>query len=71
MIGVRTDSGLVTHWRIALGVGEPTRARYAIGLSVIVILERSAFAHQVEIVYSYICTWLDAYMRGISGRNSF
>ena len=22
------DSGLVTHWQIALGVGEPTKARY-------------------------------------------
>ena len=28
MIGVGIDSGLVTHWQIALGVGEPTKARY-------------------------------------------
>ena len=27
-VGVGTDSGLVTHWRIASGVGGPTRARY-------------------------------------------
>ena len=28
MIGVGIDPGLVTHWKIASGVGEPTRARY-------------------------------------------
>ena len=28
MIGVGIDLGLVTHWQIALGVGEPTKARY-------------------------------------------
>ena len=27
-IGVGIDSGLVTHWQTALGVGEPTKARY-------------------------------------------
>ena len=37
----------------------------------IVTLERSAFAHQAGIVWGYIFTWLDAYVRGISGRNSF
>ena len=36
----------------------------------IVTLGRSAFAHQAGIVYGYICTWLDAYVRGISERNS-
>ena len=28
MIGVEIDSGLVINWKIALGVGEPTKARY-------------------------------------------
>ena len=28
MIGVGVDSGWVTHWQIALGVGEPTKAQY-------------------------------------------
>ena len=28
MIGVEIDSGLVTHWKIASGVGELTRAQY-------------------------------------------
>ena len=28
MIGVGIDSGFVTHWKIALSVGEPTKARY-------------------------------------------
>ena len=28
MIGVGIDSGWVTHWQIALGVGEPTKALY-------------------------------------------
>ena len=28
MIGVEIDLGLVTHWKIALGVGEPTKAQY-------------------------------------------
>ena len=28
MIGVGIDSRLVTHWQIALGVGEPIKARY-------------------------------------------
>ena len=37
----------------------------------IVTLGRSAFAHQARVVLGYICTWLDAYVRGISGRNSF
>ena len=37
----------------------------------IMTLGRSAFTHQVEIVQGYICTWLDAYVCGISRRNSF
>ena len=28
MIGVGVDSGWVTHWKIASGVGEPIKARY-------------------------------------------
>ena len=28
MIGVGINSGLVTHWQIALGVGEPKKAWY-------------------------------------------
>ena len=28
MIKVGIDSGLVTHWQIVLGVGEPTKFRY-------------------------------------------
>ena len=28
MIGVEIDSRLVTHWKIELGVGEPTKAWY-------------------------------------------
>ena len=28
MIGVGIDSGLSTHWKIALGGGELTKARY-------------------------------------------
>ena len=28
MIGVGVDSGWVTHWKLALGVGESTKARY-------------------------------------------
>ena len=28
MIGVGVDLGLATHWQIALGVGEPTKAQY-------------------------------------------
>ena len=28
MIGVEIDSGLVTYWHLALGVGESTKARY-------------------------------------------
>ena len=27
-MGVGVDSGWVTHWQVALGVGKPTRARY-------------------------------------------
>ena len=45
--------------------------RRSIGLSVIVTLGRLVFAHQAGIVYSYVCTWLDAYVCGISRRNSF
>ena len=37
----------------------------------IMTLRRSAFTHQAGIVYGYICTWLDAYVCGISRRNSF
>ena len=32
MIGVGIDLGLVTHWQIALGVGEPTMALYMVSL---------------------------------------
>ena len=28
MIGVEIDSGWITLWQIALGVGEPTKDRY-------------------------------------------
>ena len=28
MIGVEVDLGWVTHWQVALGVGEPTKAQY-------------------------------------------
>ena len=28
MIGVEVDLVWVTHWKIALGVGEPTKAQY-------------------------------------------
>ena len=32
MIGVEIDSGLVTHWQLALGVGELIMARYMVSL---------------------------------------
>ena len=37
----------------------------------IVTLGRLVFTHQEGIVEGYICTWLDAYVCGISRRNSF
>ena len=38
MIEVGIDSGLVTHWKIALGVGEPTKARYMVSLALLVTI---------------------------------
>ena len=38
MIGVGIDSGMVTHWQIALGVGEPTMARYMVSLVLSVMI---------------------------------
>ena len=50
--------GLDTPLEIALGVVEPTKARYMEvihdkELSAIVALGRSAFTHKVRIVYGY------------------
>ena len=43
----------------------------AIGLSVIGTLAGLSYLTRSWSRVSYLCTWLDVYVRGISGRNSF